>query len=201
MNFLDIHRPDEHGKCPEGYRVCGDTSSAGFRQTCIESGSKCPITDTIVADVNSDLVKNSTYEQYPLGGNKVLLVSRETNHFPVVQFKLTEGSPCIDEKEYDFTKNKYFYKLLDRSYYKGCQTVLNGRIVFDERYRLVGSESEVELYQRNGVYDAIEGSPLRFGKSFSKDYQWNLYQRSYIDWSTHCEKDGPTRQGKYTYFD
>lgn len=139
-DFLDLQRPEQDGVCDmHGYKLCGDPKGDRSRQTCVQEGSSCPITDIMIENRDSDLIRNSTYQSYDLGNHKVLMISRATNNLPVVEFKLTEGSPCIDDKEYDFTKNRYIYKLLDRDFYSGCQTVLNGHITFDER--LVNSHS------------------------------------------------------------
>ena len=106
-NFMEMDRPDESGTCmSEGFRICGNLNGSRSKQTCVEEGKQCPITDIMIENIDSELVKNSSYERHDLGDDRVLMVSRDTDHLPVVQFKLTEGLPCIEEREYDYTKDR-----------------------------------------------------------------------------------------------
>ena len=133
-DFFHLSRPLKDGTCKqEGDRICGDVNGDRSIQSCIPKDKPCPVTDIKIEENDSEYLKDDTYEKYKLGNKKVLLVSRSSNNLPVVEFKLTEGAPCIEKNEYDFTKNRTFYKLLDRSYYKGCTTSLNEDLITDDR--------------------------------------------------------------------
>jgi len=123
-----------------------------------------------------------------------VFISRTSGHLPVVQFKLTEGSPCINEEEYDFTPNRYFHKLAKDNSNKGCKTQLHEEVLFDDRYRLISGQNEVSMFSSAGIYKAMGNSSKIFKNNYAMDYQWNLYMRSYISWDSECEDKGLTRQ-------
>lgn len=158
--------------------------------------SECPINDIIITE-DSELKNDPQYTRVNLGDHKSLLFTTSANFLPVVQFKLTEGLPCITEDEFDITENRYAYKLIDRSSNQGCLTPLNGEVLYDERYRLIDSESELSLYKENGILDALQANPNYKAYEYSRDYSFNLYQKSYIRWKLECEEVGLTRKSIY----
>jgi hypothetical protein len=74
--------------------------------------------------------------------------------------------------------------------YGGCKTVLHNELVFDDRYRFVSGEDEVSLFTHAGIYKDLGENAHLLKKDYAKDYHWNLYQRSYIGWSSECEDKG-----------
>ena len=96
---------------------------------------------------------------------------------PVVEFKLTEGAPCIDREEYDDPEKSLFDKLLKENHNKGCHTILNGDVIYDERYRFITSEENFKI---------ITHKPNSWPESWGIASTMNLYQRSYINWHLEC---------------
>jgi len=90
---------------------------------------------------------------------------------------LTEGSPCIDPTEFDYPEKSIFNKLLRTRYNLGCQTILNEKIIYDERYRYITSEANYVLFQNKS-----SSVPKNWGVASTM----NLYQRSYVNWSPEC---------------
>ncbi|CAI2365846.1 unnamed protein product [Moneuplotes crassus] len=198
IDFLETVRPNSKGRCPGlNQRLCGDPDSDFSYHICVKGNQKCPITDIIVTD-DSSTINDGKYTQVELDDNKVLLFSKSADFLPVVQFKLTEGSPCITENEYDITKNRYVYKLIDKSTNEGCITPLNDETLYDKRFRFIDGISEYDLFKDNGILDAMKSNENYKGQEYSRDYTFNLYQKSYIRWKLSCEEVGLTRQAIYT---
>ena len=196
-NFLDLERPDIHGQCYNyEHQIWGDPNAPPSRQTCIESYDHCPITDIVIVD-NEDVDKYSQYMQITLEFNKTLLFTSSYKAMPVVQFKLTEGTPWMFEDEYDVTKNRYRYKLVDQSEYKGWLNKLNDENLYDERYRYIEGISEYDLFKDNGVLDVLNEQSKYNTHKHSSDYKFNFYQKSYIRWKIACENVGLTREDIY----
>lgn len=78
----------------------------------MDISSKCPITDIYIGNDDDELPES--YDEQFSFGKGALYISRNSDNLPVVQFKLTENYPCIEEDEYDVTWGKYFYKLFNK---------------------------------------------------------------------------------------
>ncbi|CAI2358739.1 unnamed protein product [Moneuplotes crassus] len=109
-----------------------------------------------------------------LSDTHMLYYSKSSSHLPVVEFKLTEGSPCINAEELYHTTSKF--NKLSKSDKSGCNTILGDNIIFDERYRFVTSESNYEMVPPKA----------HWGRGWGKASTMNLYQKSYVRWNSEC---------------
>lgn len=105
-----------------------------------------------------------------------MFVSRNAPYTPVVQLKLTEGYPWIEEQEYDVSPNKHIYKLLNKKP-KGWKTKLEDGTVFDSRYRYIASISEYDLLLQNNIFRDLSQKPMNENQTLSMFYTLNLYWR------------------------
>jgi hypothetical protein len=155
-NFLQLERPDINGRWYNTeYKRCGGEEAASSRITCVKFKNHCPINDIMIVD-SDQISKYPAYRNAQLDDNLSLLFTTQGKSLPVVQFKLTEGVPWIAANEYDFTDNRLIYKLTKEAYYKGCITYLDNDVVYDERYRYVGTDDEYSLYEDNNVLEVLK---------------------------------------------
>ena len=174
-DLIDLSVPTPTGEwVNENHKVCGSIDGTTSYQTWIDKDLKCPITDFIIEDTESKNIQVSSYEKYQLGENKILFASRNSTHLPVVQFKLTEGGPCIEEHEYDTTNSKHFYKLLNKKP-KGWKTKLEDGTLYDERFRYVDSISESDLLTQNNIFQELSLKPMNGNQTLSYFYTFSLY--------------------------
>lgn len=61
-------------------------------------------------------------------------------------------------------------------------TALNDKILNDGRYRYVACQNEYDLYKDNDVLAVLESNSNYDTYKYSKDYTFNLFQKSYVRW-------------------
>ena len=190
LGFMTAPRPDSQGKCPKAHKICGlgkDPSAepSYSRAMCVPQNDPCPINDVKVIN-NADPVPEG-YSYVQLANNRRIIYTNTSEGLPVIEFKLTEGKPCIDNEELDITPGRYIYTLLNKNNYNGCKTRI-GNWTHDSRYQKIGSTNEETLFENNGVMHAVQNLPDYKGWQFSRNYNYNLYSRTYIDWELNCDK-------------
>ena len=82
------------------------------------------------------------------------------NMLPIVNVKLTEGSPCINSYEIDMTKGRYLYPLSNTlnnlTYqYHGCRDSIKNEIFKSPGYEKIDQIDEKSLLEDNKVYQEL----------------------------------------------
>ena len=104
------------------------------------------------------------------------MVGSSSYNLPLINFKLTEGMPCMDKQEKGLSPNRRNNPLLKGQ--KGCYTTIGSSIRYDIRYTFVDKILEADLYKDNNLLEDLE--PMLSFTEFNEDFV--LYFRSYIDW-------------------
>lgn len=82
--------------------------------------------------------------------------------FPISEFKLVPGKPCMMSSEYDLLKTSFSsHKLLVGRGFSGCSSNddLGYTTKFDERYDLIDQNNEYRLFFENGIMEKLEYLP------------------------------------------
>lgn len=120
-----------------------------------------------------------------ISGSKKLGFSTNETGLPIVQFKISEGFPCIDMRDENYGNKKYHELEYRKS---GCDKFGNFR--YDTRWIGLDNITEYSLYNSNGVIQALASLPESDTSPQSHNNLYTLYYRSYIQWDPHCSAGG-----------
>ncbi|CAD8199615.1 unnamed protein product [Paramecium pentaurelia] len=165
-NSFYSHLP-ELDECPKGQIKCGNEVNYFY----CTSQSECPIFEIGFKDVT--LIDNSQ-EQTEKG--LTLLYNRKSEYkLPLVEVRVSEGEGiCMKNHLRGLSNGRVEYPLM-RENKTECQ--------IDKRFIKLKSSNEVEFYESNNqlkIQDQLRGYEI------SKQYQWGLYARGYIEWKMSC---------------
>lgn len=148
LNLKQIIPKDDN--CPNDYKSCGIIDTLN-RKLCVENSYSCPINSLDIelhSSINSELLKNK-YSLYLGNGYNIYFLNEENddNRTIISTFKISEGYPCINVSERNFT----LYLPNEQSILK-CSSKIN-RTYIDKRYiKFDKFESNyTKLYVQNGL--------------------------------------------------
>jgi len=87
-----------------------------------------------------------------LSSKHKIVYSRSSFLPPIINFKLAEELPCINEEEEGYTPGWWFYPLFNVDHENwGCKTSFSDALKFDPRYVFIDKISEEDLYKDNMI--------------------------------------------------
>lgn len=200
MNYYSLWKDSvkKGENCRLGYKSCGVLDSTE-NQMCIEENKPCPISYIGISSNGNFTINTHSVKSIDLSNNMTFIYSSSIanlNSIPI-EIKVFEEEACaksteLIETEYDS------YLLKNRrgiNYVKNCSLVesnytnqvLNKSLSYynDDRYYVIDSISEYELYNDNIILPLVKRLP---GYSIENMNMTNmsLYYRSYIGIAKNC---------------
>ena len=171
------------GICPEGFRMCGDSSSLS-KGICVPTVfTKCPITDILVnqtISVESLSVESlSDFRQWNIIS---LQLKRTEGKKPLSDISIVQDHSCLNRRSLPLSDGRRKYELLQGDF-EHC--------LRDPTVWYLDSLGEVDFFRKN---DILVQNLIKY--SMSNDYQYRIAVSPVIDWSANCADLDPNLSGQ-----
>lgn len=191
QDYLNLTVASEASKCPNETRSCGIIDSLN-NVLCVSTSSLCPINKIVFIDQKESLPVDFKYSTIQLETGKIIaFTTMDTSAEIPVEFKLTEGEPCLNPSYTYVQSNQY---ILSKLYGSGiCPETGRENQREDSRYSKVDSDDLFDVYTMNGIEDTLRRLPLYQKTS---NLPMNLFVREYIGLTEECrEKINESEEG------
>jgi len=185
-SYLNLTIARKEDSCPTGQKSCGIIDSLG-NILCMQTNDVCPLND--IKMFSSSETVPSGYKTLNLNQNGVIKTLAFRNSSPsgkvVVEFKVSDNTPCIDPYFYNKITNPYILEVTNER--DKCIGSLGSQIL-DKNYNFIDYTKVYDLYNENNILPVIKDKLPLFPTS-QFDLRTRLYYRNYIGLNKSCHDD------------
>lgn len=188
FNYLEMMVVDSPQKCDFHsdnklvFKSCGIIDNLG-NYLCVHESVNCPINNILV--VNNKVQTPANYTSYDISdGKKIMYTNVETSGKILVEFKLSEGEPCMNPKYNNLNSEKHI--LENQNYNVGCQEIGERKELFDNMYRELDADDNFSFYNNNGVESLLKTLP-KYKPNSNVEYT-RLFIREYHGINAECKE-------------
>lgn len=187
LGYYELTFASTEKLCPEAMRSCGKADSLG-NFLCLPKETQCPINNFDILDKKEPVPIDGNGIKYTIieldEGKKLVYSNDDTKGQIIVDLKLSEGKPCLNNRYYNLSYEPYVLSRM-RGFEK-CPAIRQD-LFFDPRYTYIDQESTADLYTMNGINSSVKYLP-KFEMPPQTSYT-NLFSRNYMGVSEVCRDD------------
>lgn len=187
LGYYELTIVSSEKYCPEKMRSCGVADSLG-NVLCLPIETQCPINNFDILDKKEPLPIDSNGIKYTVieldQGKKLVYSNDDTKGQIVVDLKLSEGKPCLNNRYYNLSYEPYILSRMQG--FEKCPAI-RPDLFFDPRYNYIDQELTSDLYAMNEI--SILTKYLPKFELPPKTSSTNMFTRSYMGVSQECRDD------------